>query len=139
MSVRDDQSSKITGFESGADDYITKPFTFKELDLRMEVLLRRYNANILTLGNLKVLLDSAKVMVFDEEITLSVQEYRMLLLLMQNKEELVLRTLFHEELNIINEVQDNTLNVAMRRLRKKLSDVAVIEVVVKKGYRIHAL
>lgn len=139
MSVRDDQSSKITGFESGADDYITKPFTFKELDLRMEVLLRRYNANILTLGNLKVLLDSAKVMVFDEEITLSVQEYRMLLLLMQNKEELVLRTLFHEELNIINEVQDNTLNVTMRRLRKKLSDVAVIEVVVKKGYRIHAL
>lgn len=105
----------------------------------MEVLLRRYNANILTLGNLKVLLDSAKVMVFDEEITLSVQEYRMLLLLMQNKEELVLRTLFHEELNIINEVQDNTLNVTMRRLRKKLSDVAVIEVVVKKGYRIHAL
>lgn len=136
LSVRDDQKSLLTGFDSGADDYLTKPFSFKELDMRMTALNKRVKSHMLEISNLLIDTDKATIKYKDEEILLSVQEYRMLLLLVRNQERVVLREEFNDLLNIEESFQDNTLNVAMRRLRKKLAHAVDIEVVVKQGYRI---
>ena len=136
LTVKDDQNSVLKGFDFGADDYITKPFTFEELNKRMEAISKRVKPKKLTLGNLVLDVDRALVTYDDQEITLSVQEYRILLLLLKNKYEIVSRDLIHKELNIID-LQENTLNVAIARLRKKLQNIANIETIVKKGYRIN--
>lgn len=136
LTVKDDQKSIIKGFETGSDDYITKPFTFEELDQRIKALLKRHKPKYLILGDLVVDTELALVKAFDDEIFLSVQEYRILLLLMNHPQEVVLRSNFNEVLNILDVTQEGTLNVAIGRLRKKLNGVAKIEAVVNKGYRI---
>lgn len=139
LSVKGDQKSLLSGFDSGADDYLTKPFTFEELDKRMTALINRYQAKVLKMGDLKIELDKTRVSFLDEEIHLSVQEYRMLVLLVQNNNQVVSRTTFNEILNVMSDIQDNTLNVAMGRLRRKLDGLVEIEAVIKKGYRIRQL
>ena len=88
------------------------------------------------MGDLVVDTELALVKAFDDEIFLSVQEYRILRLLMNHPQEVVLRSNFNEVLNILDVTQEGTLNVAIGRLRKKLNGVAKIEAVVNKGYRI---
>lgn len=139
LSVKDDQESLIGGFDSGADDYLTKPFTFEELDKRMHVLNKRYQAKVLKFGTLKIDIDRTKVTSDHQEIYLSVQEYRMLVHLVKNHNRIVKREELNQILNILESVQDNTLNVAMGRLRKKLNGIIEIETMIKEGYRIHKL
>lgn len=136
LSVRDDQKSLLSGFNAGADDYLTKPFTFEELDLRIKALFKRVDAKHIRYHDLLIETDIAKVSYKSQEINLSVQEYRMMLLLMQNKNDYVTRKAFNTALNIDEGIQDNTLNVAMGRLRKKLLGIAEIEMIRKQGYRL---
>ena len=136
LTVKDDQDSILRGFKSGSDDYMIKPFSFEELDERVNAILRRHTPKILTFGDLEIDTSLALVKVNQEEIYLSVQEYRILLLLVNKRGELVTRDALNEALNIIEGLQDGTLNVAIGRLRKKLGDHVKIEAVVKKGYKI---
>lgn len=137
LSAKDDQSSIIEGFDTGADDYLTKPFTFLELEKRIEAVTKRSQNRILEYGELT--LDSTKALITyrEEELYLSVQEYRILLLLMKRPESIVTRETLNDALNIYDaHIQDNTLNVAIGRLRKKLKGIVQIETVIKKGYRL---
>lgn len=136
LTVKDDQNNIIKGFETGSDDYVTKPFTFEELDRRIQAILKRYKPKFLTFGKLVINTDLALVTVGNDEIYLSVQEYRLLVLLMSNQNEVVLRSTLNEALNILEGTQEGTLNVAIGRLRKKLEGIVSIEAVVKQGYRI---
>ena len=137
LSVKDDQSSIIEGFDTGADDYLTKPFTFLELEKRIGAVTKRFRKEILEFNGLKLDQSKALITYNDEEIYLSVQEYRILLLLMERPKDIVTRETLNKALNIFDtHVQDNTLNVAIGRLRKKLEGIVQIETVVKKGYRL---
>lgn len=137
LSVKDDQSSIIEGFDTGADDYLTKPFTFLELQKRIEAVTKRFKKEILEFNGLKLDQSKALITYNDEEMYLSVQEYRILLLLMERPKHIVTRETLNKALNIFDaHIQDNTLNVAIGRLRKKLEGIVQIETVVKKGYRL---
>ena len=139
LTVHSDQDYVISGFESGGDDYLTKPFSFSELDKRIEALFKRRLPKVYQLGGLCLDPDAALVTFDGEEIFLSVQDYRLLLVLLQQKEQVVDRSALNQSLNIDKSIQDNTLNVAIGRLRKKLEGMVVIETVIKQGYRLKGL
>ena len=136
LTVKDDQKSIIEGFDSGADDYLMKPFTFEELESRIKALMKRVQPKVFTKGDLKIFVETALVTYKNQEIHLSVQEYRILLLLFQNLGQIVSREYLNKVLGIDETYQDNTLNVAIGRLRKKLKGMIEIEAVFKQGYRI---
>lgn len=136
LTVRDDQRNIIKGFETGSDDYITKPFSFIELDKRVEALVKRHKPRILTFNDVTIDTELAQVKVGNEELYLSVQEYRILRLLIDSAPHTVSREVLNESLNIIEETQDGLLNVAIARLRKKLKGHIKIEAVIKEGYKL---
>ena len=110
----------------GAEDYITKPFRPRELVSRIKNVLRRNDKtkSIIEIGDLKV--DSLKGTIFkgDTEIFLSVLEYRMLLVFLNNKGVVLSRNKLLEEIwDIAGDfVNDNTLTVYIKRLREKIED-----------------
>lgn len=137
LTAKDDEESVLKGFDVGADDYIVKPFSLRELKRRIDAITRRVASSILTLGSLRVDTQHAVVAYDTTVINLSVQEYRILILLLRNKEKYITREILTELLwESENNVSDNTLNVTIRRLRSKLSGYANIETVHGKGYRI---
>ena len=141
LTVVDDEGNIVRAFESGADDYIIKPFRLQELLLRIRRTLTRNSKTItdtnLTLG--KVLIDSAagKAVLENTVLELTALEYRLLLTFASNKGQLLTRTQILDSLwdTAGNFVEDNTLTVYVKRLREKLGDSVNIETVRGVGYR----
>ena len=130
----------VSGFKSGADDYVVKPFELEVLYLRLLAVLRRAgNAAEPALSCDGIAIDQDLHAVFcqGEEISLSAAEYQLLLILMQNKGRTVTRTRILEQVWDVNGsyVNDNTLTVTMKRLRDKLSQPACLKTVRSVGYR----
>ncbi len=139
ISAKDDEKSILKGFDLGGDDYITKPFSLHELRRRIDAIKKRMDHSMLEMGDLTINLESATVRYQDIDISLSVQEYRILILLIRGKDGIVSREELYNLLGLQNDsYAQNTLNVAMRRLRGKLEDYATIESVHLKGYKINA-
>lgn len=138
LTVRDDVNDITRGLDMGADDYITKPFHIAVLESRIQAVLRRAAAScVLACGNIRIDKKSMQVSVGEENITLTGLEYRLLLLLMENKGCILPRNRLLEKLwdadgNFVN---DNTLTVAMKRLREKLHHNPCITTVRGIGYR----
>ena len=145
LTVRNDASDVISGFETGADDYVTKPFDLEILASRIRALLRRAGRTAGAEGERarlrcgEILLDTGKKTAFidQEEIALSRPEYELLLILMENQGRTVTRALLLEQVwdSEGNFVNDNTLTVAMKRLREKLHHPACLKTVRSFGYR----
>ncbi len=140
LTVRGDSHDIVTGFESGADDYVVKPFEFNVLYSRILALLRRVGQkNETRLYCDHLLLDKEKMAVFDDrqEIILSQMEYQLLLLLMENKGKTVTRKQLLERIwdSNGNYVNDNTLTVTMKRLREKLHHPVCLKTIRSFGYR----
>lgn len=143
LTVRGDARDVISGFENGADDYVTKPFELEILASRIRALLRRAGQNpkeeegILRCGQIR--LDERKTAVFcgQEEIGLSRPEYGILLILMKNMGRTVTRRQLLEQVwdSEGNFVNDNTLTVTMKRLREKLHNPACLKTIRSFGYR----
>lgn len=140
LTVRGDSRDIVSGFQSGADDYVVKPFELEVLLLRIEALLRRcgdVSRQYLSCGGIS--LDQKRMLVFSEgnEVDLSPSEYQLLLYLLQNKGIIVTRKQLLERVwdNSGNFVNDNTLTVAMKRLREKLHKPECLKTVRSIGYR----
>lgn len=140
LTVRDDTRDIVSGFRSGVDDYVVKPFELDVLVLRIEALLKRcgdVSRQYLSCGS--ITLDQKRMLVFSggEEVNLSPSEYQLLLCLLQNKGLIVTREQLLERVwdKNGNFVNDNTLTVAMKRLREKLYKPDCLKTVRSVGYR----
>lgn len=129
ISERAEEVNVVYGLDIGADDYISKPFRSTELVSRIKSVLRRYNkakmiSKIINCNNIKVDLDKAKVYKNQKEVILTNLEYRILLLFLNNANKLITRDEILEKIWDVdaNFVNDNTLSVYIKRLRKKISD-----------------
>lgn len=143
LTVRDEESTIIKGLDMGGDDYITKPFKLSVLQSRITAVLRRtlkQNAqeDVLWCKNIKVIKSEARVYKNNNEIELTVGEYNLLLQLLENKNCTLTRTNLLEKLWDCNGefVNNNTLSVAIKRLREKLEDNSFIKTVRGIGYRL---
>ena len=138
LTAVDDEDSIVNGLELGADDYITKPFSTRELLARIKrVTNKNSRRNTVTVSG--VTLDTEKSAVFEngQQIELTALEYKLLSLLMQNAGRVVTRELIFEKIWDIsgNFVNDNTLTVYIKRKRKKL-DADIIKTVKGMGYKV---
>lgn len=139
VTVRDDPHDIVQGLDSGADDYVTKPFDAGVLISRVRALLRRLSPtrSILSCGNVSIDVDAGRAFADGSALGLTAMEYRLLLLLMENKGRILTRSqlisrLWNEEADA---VCDNTLTVTMKRLRSKLGPSNCIKTVRSFGYR----
>lgn len=126
LTASGDEYSVVAGLDMGADDYIAKPFRPRELISRIRSVLRRCKKEqrILSCGDLRVNVSSATVTKGEKELFLSALEYRLLLLLLQNKGQILTRNQLLEEIwDASGEyVNDNTLSGYMKRLREKIEE-----------------
>lgn len=127
LTVRGDSCDVVSGFQNGADDYVTKPFELAVLYSRMLAVLRRTkNRKESKLFCDEILLDKERMSVYyqQKELVISQSEYRLLRMLMENKGKTITREQLLEEIWDSNGsyVNDNTLTVTMKRLRQKLQN-----------------
>ena len=146
LTACEDEVHTVMALEQGADDYICKPFRIRELLARMKAILRRTSAQgggleqIVQVGKNQVNLQTGRVYSDKEEIILTAMEYKLLLIFLNHRGQTLSRSQILE--GIWDEagdfVNDNTLSVYMKRLRKKLGDTAdgqIIRTVRGIGYR----
>ena len=142
LTARAEERDKVTGLEGGADDYITKPFSPRELVARIQAVLRRAgnpSDDIVSAGVLE--LDSAghRVLSQGKEIKLGPTEYRLLNFLMKHPERVYSRTQLLDRVWGANVyVEERTVDVHVRRLRKALAETSAdeyIQTVRGAGYR----
>ncbi len=128
LTAYDDEVNVVMGFEMGADDYISKPFRVKELLVRIKSVLRRYNKEsndgIVKIKDLVIYTNEAKVYKNGTEIILTAMEYRLLLILLNNRGRVLSRNQLLENIWDIDGdfVEDNTLTVYIKRLRDKIEE-----------------
>lgn len=138
LTAVDDEDSVVNGLELGADDYITKPFSTRELIARIKrVANKNSKKNIITVSGVTLDLDKSAVFENGKRLELTALEYKLLSLLMQNVGKVVTRELIFEKIwdasgNFVN---DNTLTVYIKRIRKKL-DADIIKTVKGLGYQV---
>lgn len=138
LTAKDDEDDIVKGLELGADDYLTKPFSVKELIARINKIIHKgQKNNKIRIKNIEFDLDKMVVTKDNEEIVLTSLELKILNLLFLNINKVVPRD------NIIdkiwewtgNDVNDNTVTVYLKRIREKL-DSNIIKTVKGIGYRI---
>lgn len=140
LTVRDDVKDITKGLDMGADDYVTKPFHIEVLESRIAAVLRRVpedRQNLLSCGNITLDKNKMQVCMDGVQVELTALEYRLLYVLLENKgrtlpRNLILDKLWDAEGNFVN---DNTLTVTVKRLRKKLLDTELITTIRGIGYR----
>ena len=127
LSVRTGQYDKVSALDSGADDFITKPFDSSELLARLRVLSRRQHSGagavVILLGSVEVDLSAHMVTKNGQEVKLTAMEYALLHLLLTNRGKIVMhKNILRELWGPRFESHTNYLRVYMRRLRQKLED-----------------
>jgi len=145
LTARDAVEDKVIGLQEGADDYITKPFSFQELLARIQSLQRRSQDYITKTNSLKVKdleLDpvSHKVTRAGKRITLTGKEYALLEYLMRNKGRIITQSMIIDQVWDMNqETASNVVSVFINHLREKIDkefDIKLIHTVRGMGYRI---
>lgn len=146
LTAVDDEVSIVMGLDMGADDYITKPFKARELLSRIKTVLRRTEQitsnNLIHIQNIVIDIKQAKVFKNGSEIMLTALEYKILLILAFNPNQVFTREAILADIWDVNEeyVNDNTLTVYIKRLREKIEDdkehPKIIETVRGIGYRV---
>jgi two-component system, OmpR family, response regulator len=124
LTARDSWSDKVAGLDSGADDYLAKPFKMEELQARLRALIRRTSGHAtseMSCGPVVLDTRTSRVTVGEEVIRLTAQEYKLLAYLMHNKSKVVSRTELTEHIYDQDFDRDsNTIEVFITRIRKKL-------------------
>ncbi|CDE61328.1 MAG: response regulator transcription factor [Parabacteroides sp.] len=130
LTAKDTENDMLTGFNLGADDYISKPFSIKQVQARVKAVLRRsmeekkpVNENILTYNTLKLDTQRIKASINGEEVALTKKEFEILKLLLENinhvfSREEILSRVWKDEVYVL----DRTIDVNITRLRKKIGE-----------------
>ncbi|HSD64392.1 MAG TPA: response regulator transcription factor [Ignavibacteriaceae bacterium] len=141
LTAKDTVRDKVEGLDSGADDYLTKPFAFEELLARIRALLRRNEGRkslYLSAGDLVLDTQSHKVTRSGVEITLTPKEYSILEYLLRNKNRVISRTLLSEHVYDYHFDSDtNVIDVYINKLRNKIDkqfDTALLHTIRGVGY-----
>lgn len=130
LTARDTENDMLTGFNIGADDYISKPFSIREVVARVKAVTRRHAATenktkvkeeIIEFETLKINVNQKKTLVDGEEVSLTKKEFEILKLLLSNRErvfsrEEILSKVWTDEVYVL----DRTIDVNITRLRKKI-------------------
>lgn len=126
LTAREDESDKITGLNIGADDYLTKPFSFKELSARVRALMRRPRETLppqLKVNNLTLDPTTRKVHKNGLEVPLTLKEYSLLEYLMRHPNQVLNREQILEHVwDFYYDSLSNVVDVHIKNLRKKLRD-----------------
>ena len=127
LTAKDDEVDKVVGFELGADDYVTKPFSVRELILRVKAVLKRGTKKkeivevVRQFGDLKIDVDSHEVHVDDTKINLTALEFRLLRQLVDTRGRVQSRDqLLSDVWGYSAEVTTRTVDTHVKRLREKL-------------------
>ena len=140
LTARNEMPTKLRGFQLGARDYLTKPFSFDELLARIRVHLRRSRLeedHVLRAGELALDLARRQARFEDRLVDLSDREFKLLHRLLEHAGEVVSRErLLSEVWGYHFDPQSNVVDVCVRRLRKKLGPSTPIETVRHAGYRL---
>lgn len=146
LTARTSESDRITGFEVGGDDYVVKPFSPKELTLRVKSILKRFgknakgehNAGVWKLGEKVLSIDSLshRALIDNREMLLTPAEWKILLMIATNQGIVFSRDrLLGECLDYMAEGSERTIDTHIKNLRTKLGDTGWIETVRGWGYR----
>jgi two-component system phosphate regulon response regulator PhoB len=146
LTAKGEEVDRIVGLELGADDYITKPFSPREVVLRVKAVLRRSGSprsdeehpTWLSVGPIRLDTEGHQVFLGDAEVVLTPTEFRLLALLLERRGRTQTRArLLSDVWGYADDVDSRTVDTHIRRLRKKLDpDAEVIETVMGVGYRI---
>lgn len=140
ITAKDTVNDTCTGFSIGADDYISKPFSIREVILRVKAVLRRTAGVVpavshnLQYEDLTIDLESKKVKIGDREVALTKKEFQILQLLLENpgkvfSREEILKKVWTDEVYVL----DRTVDVKITRLRKKIAPYDS-HIVTRQGY-----
>jgi len=146
LTAKGEEVDRIVGLELGADDYIAKPFSPREVVLRIKAVLRRRGgepgegAEVLEVEGLRLDSSAHRVEVRGEEVPLTATEFRLLRVLMERRGRVQTRArLLTDVWGYSEDVDSRTVDTHVRRLRRKLGPAAdLIETVIGVGYRLRA-
>lgn len=140
--AKGEEVDRVVGFELGAEDYVVKPFSVRELLLRIQAILRRVQARgttgvVIEFGRLKVDPEAHRAWVDEHEVQLTAIEFRLLMTLYERRNRVQSRAMLLEDVWGIQEERDSrTVDTHVKRLREKLGAAqAYIETVRGTGYR----
>ena len=143
LTALSDEDDKLYGYELGADDYVTKPFTMSVLYAKLTALINRSRGNIrtgdrLVGGDICLILSSQRVKVAGKTVDLTPKEYALLACLMQNRNVVMSREqLLVKCWGYDYEGESRAVDTHIKRLREKLGDAAgCIKTVIKAGYKL---
>ncbi len=149
LTAKREQEDRIKGFELGADDYLTKPFSPRELVLRVQAILRRLKetgitsgGRILRAGPIRMDVAAHQVSLDDGELNLTPTEFRLLQALMERRgrtqsRKQLLEKAWDVEAGVSDRIQTRTVDMHVRRLRSKLGETGDwIETIRGFGYRL---
>ena len=143
LTALSDEEDKLLGYELGADDYVTKPFTMSVLYAKTAALIKRNQRNMLAgdrmeVSGITLVLSARKVFIGKKEILLTPKEYALLRCLMQNRNMVMSREqLLVKCWGYDYEGESRAVDTHIKRLREKLGErAACIKTVIKAGYRL---
>lgn len=128
LTARDNVMDRVSGLQTGADDYISKPFAIEELLARIDALLRRVKmeskeSNKLNFKDIEIDIEGRVVRVLNVPISLTTKEYELLLMLVKNKNKVLTRDALLENIwGYDYDGENNVVDVYIRHLRSKLID-----------------
>ena len=145
LTARAEEVDRIVGLELGADDYVSKPFSPREVALRVKAVLRRAAeprgaGEVLEVGTLRLDVAAHQLFIDGGEVTLTATEFRLLERLLASPGRVLTRnTLLADAWGYSSDVDSRTVDTHVRRLRRKLGPEADrIETVIGVGYRLRS-
>ncbi len=142
LTAKGEEIDRVIGFELGADDYVTKPFSVRELILRVKVLLKKQHESsaankLVTFGPIRIDLDAHELKINDKEIVLTALEFKLLQHLVKRKGRVQTREqLLGDVWGYSAEVTTRTVDTHIKRLREKLGNTSdYIQTIRGVGYR----